>query len=105
MPWWTWIALGVFALVVLATSIFALWAFGRLRVLVAGGDALAVRLEALSRQAEELQRRSERTSLGADEFQRRLDRIDRSVHDLSVLAWGLGGTRRRLMRVRSYLRK
>ena len=105
MPWWTWIALGVFALVVVATSIFAVWAFGRLKVLSVSGDALAVRLEGLSRQADELQRRSERTSVRTEELQQSLDRVDRSVKQLGVLGWALGDLRRVMRARKSYLRK
>jgi hypothetical protein len=106
VPWWTWIALGVFALAIAATGIFSVWAFGRVKVLQASGEALAMRLEDLSRQAEELQRRGERVSVGAEELQRRMERIDRSVGDLRVLGWAVGDTRRSLMRLRkTYLRK
>jgi hypothetical protein len=106
VPWWTWIALGLFALAFLATTIFAAWAFGRLNVLFASGEALAVRLEDLSRQAEEIQRRSERTSLRTQELQQRLDRVDSSVKQLGVLHWALRDVSRSLMRARrAYLRK
>ena len=106
MPWWTWIALAAFALVIVGSGLFAVWASGRLKVLLASGEALAARMEELSRQSAELQRRSERASLRSQELQDRIDRVNRSLEQLGVLGWALGDTRRSLMRLRkSYLRK
>ena len=106
MPWWTWIALAAFALAIVGSGLFAVWASRRVNVLVASGEVLAARMEELSRQSAELQRRSERASLRTQELQRSVDRLNRSFAQLGVLGWALGDTRRSLMRLRtSYLRK
>ena len=106
MPWWTWIALGVFALTVVATAIFAAWAFGRARGTHGSAEAILEQVQDLARRSEELERRLERTSARAEEVQRDLERLERSLQRLGVLGWALGDARRTVARVRgAYLRK
>jgi chromosome segregation ATPase len=106
VPWWTWIALGVFALTVVAAGIFAVFALGRIKRLTAAGEAIATRLEDLSRRGEELDRRLEHANERAEDVQRHLERLEGSLERLGVLSWALGDARTGIARLReSYLRK
>jgi cell division protein FtsB len=106
MPWWTWIALGFFGLALVATAVFALYAFGRLKRLRARGEALAAELDEVARSAEELERRAARVSEGSEQVEQARERLGRSLERLSVLTWALGDARRGLGRLRgAYLRK
>jgi hypothetical protein len=106
VPWWTWIALGAFALAVVAAAIFAVATFGRLKRLSAVGERIAARLEELSARGEELERRAEHASERAEEVERELARLQGSLERLGVLAWALGDARRGVTRLReAYLRK
>jgi hypothetical protein len=106
VPWWTWIALGFFALTLVATATFAVWALGRTKGARASAGALVERLEEVQRQGEELERRLERTNARAEELQRDRERLQRSLDRLGVLGWALGDARRTVARARGvYLRK
>ncbi|MGH3029764.1 MAG: hypothetical protein ACRDNE_03185 [Gaiellaceae bacterium] len=106
MPWWTWIALGFFALTVVAAAILAVFAFGRIKRLAATGEAIATRLEDLSRRGEELDRRLEHASERAEVVQLHLERVEGSLERLGVLSWALGDARTGIARLReAYLRK
>jgi hypothetical protein len=106
MPWWTWIALGLFALTVVAAANFAAFAIGRIKQLTATGEAIAVQLEDLSRRGEELDLRLEHANKRAEDVQRHLERVDGSLERLGVLTWALGDARTGIARLReAYLRK
>jgi hypothetical protein len=106
VPWWVWIALATFAVVVAAGVIFAVAAFMRLKRLQAVGEAIAARADAVAAESEELERRLAHASERAGEVERHLDRLRASVERLSVLSWGLGDARKSVMRLRgAYLRK
>jgi predicted nuclease with TOPRIM domain len=106
VPWWTWIALGAFALTVVAAAIFAVFAFGRLKRLSATGQEIAGRLEKISRSGEELERRLEHVDERTELVQRRLERLEGSLERLGVLSWALGDARDGITRLRqAYLRK
>jgi chromosome segregation ATPase len=106
VPWWTWIALGLFALTVLAAAIFAVFALGRIKRLTATGEAIAGQLEELSRRGEELDRRLEHANRRAQDVQRHLERVEGSLERLGVLSWALGDARTGIARLReAYLRK
>jgi hypothetical protein len=106
MPWWTWIALGFFALTLLGVAVFGVWALGRVQRMLTSGEEIAARAEEVALRAEMLGERLERSSARAEDMQRRLDDLDRSVAQLGVLGWALGDVRRGAWRVRKgYLRK
>jgi uncharacterized protein HemX len=106
VPWWTWIALGVFALTVVATAIFAAWSFGGVKGTQTSAEAIMEQLQDVARRSEELERRLERTSARAEEVQRDLERLQRSLERLGVVGWALGDARRTVAHVRgAYLRK
>ena len=106
MPWWTWIALGVFALAVVALAIFGVYAAGRIKRLKAQGEALAAALDDVARRAEELERRAAHASQRAAEVERARAGLDGSLERLSVLSWAMGDARKGITRLRgTYLRK
>ena len=106
MPWWTWLALGAFALALVATAIFAVYALGRLRRAQAVVAGLQARLDELARAAEQLERRLAAAQARADELERERARLTVSLDRLSVLTWALSDARKDVTRLReAYLRK
>jgi hypothetical protein len=106
VPWWTSLALGAFATVVVASAVFAAWALGRLRRLRATGETIATALHGLELDRAALERRAEDAAERAEDIQRARARLDRSLERLSVLTWALGEARRTVVRWRgAYLRK
>ena len=106
MPWWTWLALGVFALAVVATGIFTAYAFGRIRRAQGMAGQLRARVDDLARTAEEVERRLAHTQARAEELERDRARVEMSLDRLSVLTWALSDARKSVTRLRrTYLRK
>jgi chromosome segregation ATPase len=103
MPWWTWVALGFFAAVLVVLTAFAAVVFVRLRRLRDRGDLVQAELEALAGKAEHLEDRIERTEERAERARRSLERLDASLQRLSVLTWALGDARRAVTQLRSGL--
>jgi hypothetical protein len=106
VPWWTWIALGVLACVLVTAAVYAVYAVRVLKRLQATGEALASRAEEVARANEELETRLAHAGERADVVQQHLGRLEGSLERLSVLSWALGDARKGIARVRgAYLRK
>jgi hypothetical protein len=106
VPWWTSVALTAFAVAVVASAIFALSAFARLKRLRASGDTLVSAAEGLRLESEALQRRAAHAAKRAQDVEEARGRLDRSLERLSLLTWALADARRGAARLRSaYLRK
>jgi hypothetical protein len=106
VPWWTWIALGAFALALVAVAIFAVATYGRVKRMTAAGERLAARLEELSAQGEKLERRAEHAGKRAEEVEREIARVQGSLDRLGVLVCALSDARQGVTRLReAYLRK
>jgi predicted nuclease with TOPRIM domain len=106
MPWWTWLALGVFVLSLLALAILGVYAVGRLRRARVLAETLQTRVDELARNAEELERRMEHAQARAEEVQEKQARLQASLDRLSVLTWALSDATKSVTRVReAYLRK
>jgi chromosome segregation ATPase len=103
MPWWTWLALGVFTLVIFATGVMGLLVFVRLKQLRDRGDLLQAELDALAGKAERLEQRLAHSEERAERARRSLARLDASLERLSVLTWALGDARRAVTQIRSGL--
>ena len=101
MPWWVWIAIGVFVLgaagVVTALIRLAIQIFRALR---AGGGAMTGALENLAASGEELDRRTSALSARVETLTSALGRLRVSLDKLSVLNWALGDARDALARLR-----
>ena len=106
MPWWTSLALGFFALALVATGIFAVYALGKVRRAQAIAAELQTRVDELARTAEQIERRLAHAQARAEELERERARLEGSLERLSVLTWALSDARKSVTRLRrSYLRK
>ena len=106
MPWWTWLALGVLALALVATAIFAVYAIGKVRRAQAVAERLRARVDDLARSAEEVERRLTHAQARAAELEHERARLEGSLDRLSVLSWALSDARKGVTRLRrAYLRK
>ena len=106
MPWWTWLCLGIFLLALVATAVFSVFAFGRVKRLGASAAGIQARLDDVARSAEEMERRMERTQKRMEELERHRARLDASVARLKVLTSALSEARGGVTRLQKrYLRK
>jgi hypothetical protein len=101
MPWWTWAALGFFAVVVLVGAVVVLLAFLAMRRLERTGSEVESALEELTRKSEELEVRLEHANERAELVERKLAQLDRSLERLSVLTWALGDVSKTVSHVRN----
>jgi hypothetical protein len=101
MPWWSWIALAFFAVVVTGGAAVAVLAVLRLRRLGATGDRVALALADLTRKTDELERRSERANQRAELVERKVAQLNASMERLSVLTWAAGDVARTISHMRS----
>ena len=70
MPWWTWLAFGIFLLALVAAAVFAAFAFGRLKRLSAAAEGIQARLDEVARSAEEVERRMAHVQERLEEIER-----------------------------------
>jgi cell division protein FtsB len=105
VPWWTWIALGFFGVVLGASLLLGFVWVRRMGQLQASAEAMTASFEALSQRAEELELRAatveERRAVVEDHFAR----LGRSRERLAVLTWALRDATRELTSLRRVLRK
>ena len=99
MPWWTWTALAIFALVVLLGAAVTIVAFLQMRRLTAAGKDVARSLEELAGKTETLEARLEHAEQRAELVERKMAQLQTSFERLSVLTWALGDVRRVLSQV------
>jgi uncharacterized membrane-anchored protein YhcB (DUF1043 family) len=100
MPWWTWAALGFFAVVVVAGTMVVVLTLLELRRLEQTGARLEAALEDLSRRSEELEARLEHANERAELVEQRLAHLDASLERLSVLSWAVGDVANLVSQVR-----
>jgi DNA repair ATPase RecN len=106
MPWWTWLALGVFGLAVAATAVFAVFAFQRLKSLGATANRIQGRLDEVAAAAATLEERLAHAQARSEEVERHARRLEASFERLTVLSSALTEARRGIVRLRdSYLKK
>jgi uncharacterized protein YoxC len=101
VPWWTWIALAFFVLIVAAGGVIVLLTLLQMRRVRTTGVELGGALDELTRRTEELERRLERANERAELVERRMARLQGSMERLSVLTWALGDVGRTISQVRS----
>jgi hypothetical protein len=89
VPWWTWLCLGIFLLSLVAAAVFAVFAWGRIKRVRPGLQAIEARLDEVSVLAEEVQRKQERNQAHMEELQRRRARAEASIARLQVLTSAL----------------
>jgi uncharacterized protein YqfA (UPF0365 family) len=101
VPWWTWIALGLFVAAVATGAAVAVVSLRRLRRARASRDQLAAAVEALAHKTEELERRLDRAGDRAELVERRVAHLQASMERLSVLGWALGDVTKTISQLRS----
>ena len=106
MPWWTWIAFGIFLLALVAAAVFAAFAFGRLKRLSAAAEGIQARLDEVARAAENVEQRMAHLEERLEEFERHRAVLDGSLARLRVLTSAFSEATRGSRRARSrYLKK
>ena len=106
MPWWTWLAFGIFLLALLATAVFSAFAFGRLRRLGTAAEGIQARLDEVAGLAEEMQRKQARLQERMEELERHRTVLESSLVRLRVLTDAFSEATGHPRRVRSrYLKK
>ena len=101
MPWWTWAALGFFAVIVVTGAVVVLVGFLGMRRLEQTGSQVEAALDDLTRKSEELEARLEHSNERAELVERKLAQLDSSLERLSVLTWALGDVSKTISHVRS----
>ena len=106
MPWWTWLCLGIFLLSLVATAVFIVFAFGRLKRVSGGLESIQARLDEVSLLAEEMQRKQARNQENLERLQRHRTQAEASIARLQVLTTALSEALGRPRRARRrYLSK
>jgi hypothetical protein len=106
VPWWTWLCLGIFLLALVATAVFSVFVFGRLRSISASAEAIRAHLEELTRLAEEMERRQADLQERLEELERHRARTQASIARLQVLTSAFSEATGHARKARSrYLRK
>ncbi len=81
--------LGILLLALVATAVFAVFAFGRMKRLGAASAAIQARLDEVSLLAEEVQRKQARNQEHLEELQRQRARTEASIAKLRLLTSAL----------------
>jgi hypothetical protein len=106
MPWWAWFCFGVFLAAVVATAVFSVFAFDRLRRLAAVAAGIQARVDELALGSEELERRLAHNQERMTDLERHRARLETSFGRLRVLTSAFLEARRELTGARRrYLRK
>jgi predicted nuclease with TOPRIM domain len=101
MPWWTWVALGVFgAVAVGSAAVAAVLAVRTFRAVKQVQRGLLAAVDQLAGDAESLAERAERAGARVEEVERRFTDVERSAAQLGVLKWALGDSLDALTRLR-----
>ena len=103
VPWWTWVALGFFAAVVIAASIVALFALRSMSALQSVGERLQVAFDDLAAKSDELERRAARASSGVESAEPHFEHLRVTLDRFSVLTWAIGDMAKAVGRLRSGL--
>jgi outer membrane murein-binding lipoprotein Lpp len=103
MPWWTWIAVGFFAAVLVAAAIVAAVAFRSMKALQAVGMQLTTAVDELNAKAIELERKSVRASRQVEVAEPHFDHLKTTLDRFSVLTWALGDVAKTVGELRSTL--
>ena len=101
MPWWTWVAVGVFVVVGIAgAAVSVLIALRMFRVVRVAQATLLDSIERLAADADALALRADRAAARIEEVERRVEDVRRSADRLGVLGWALGDSVDAVRRIR-----
>jgi hypothetical protein len=105
VPWWTWIAIGFFVVVLVATIVVGFVGVRQLRSAQASAEAMLLAFEGLTAKAEQLEERAASVEEKRAHVEEHFARLARSRERLGVLTWALGDATRELTGLRKLLRK
>ena len=103
MPWWTWVALGIFIASLIAASIIAVVALRTMAALQIVGERLATALEDLTAKSDALERRAEQMSLHVESAEPHFEHLRATLDRFAVLTWALGDAAKTVGKLRSAL--
>jgi outer membrane murein-binding lipoprotein Lpp len=101
MPWWTWVALGIFVASLVAASVIGILMLSSLKALQATSERLATALEDLSAKGEALERRAERAQTHVESAEPHFEHLKATLDRFSVLSWALGDVAKTIGALRS----
>jgi hypothetical protein len=101
MPWWTWVALGIFVASLVAASVIGLAALRTMSALQSVGERLAVALEELAAKSDALERRAERMSVHVESAEPHFEHLRVTLDRFSVLTWAIGDMAKTVARLRA----
>jgi len=101
MPWWTWVALGIFIASVVAGGIIAVVALRTMAALQSVGERLATAFEDLAAKSDELERQAEGMSLHVESAEPHFEHLRLTLDRFSVLTWAIGDVAKTIGRWRS----
>jgi uncharacterized protein HemY len=105
VPWWTWLALSFFVLVLFASIAVGFVGLRRLRSAQATAEAMMVAFEGLAAKAEHLEERAAAVEERRARVEEHFARLARSRERFGVLTWALRDATRELTGLRNLLRK
>ena len=101
MPWWTWLALGIFLAVGVGAAITAfVLSLRTFRLVRETQESLLGAVETLAADAEALATRAERVNAQVEEVEQRVHDAQWSAERFGVLTWALGDSLDAVRRIR-----
>ena len=101
MPWWTWVALGIFVASLIAASVIGVLMLRSMKALQVTSERLAAAMEDLAAKGEELERRAERAQARVEAAEPHFEHLKVTLDRFSVLTWALGDVAKTIGEVRS----
>jgi outer membrane murein-binding lipoprotein Lpp len=101
MPWWTWVALGIFVASLIAASVIGALMLRSMRDLQSVSERIAAALEDLAAKGEELERKAERAQARVDAAEPHFEHLKVTLDRFSVLTWALGDVAKTVGELRS----
>jgi hypothetical protein len=101
MPWWTWVALGIFVASLIAASVIGVLMILTLRSLQTTSERLAAAMEDLAARGEALERRTAEASDNVESADPHFEHLRVTLDRFSVLTWALGDVAKTIGELRS----
>ena len=101
MPWWTWVALGIFVASLIAASVIGVLMILTLRSLQTTSERLAAAMEDLAARGEALERRTAEASDNVESAEPHFEHLRVTLDRFSVLTWALGDVAKTIGELRS----
>ena len=101
MPWWTWVALGIFVASLIAASVIGALMLVTLKSLQVTSVRLSAALEDLAAKGEALERRSAEMSAHSEAAEAHFAHLRETLDRFSVLTWAIGDVAKTIGDLRS----